>query len=158
LKKTLASDSSAVVRSEAAAALGSFADPVATMQLAAALLDKSPRVRLSAVHALAQHNDPTSTAALKTLVDRAPQPEFALVALAALAGRGEDVDLSLPELTLSQKDFELKALAVTALAASRRPQAQDLLVRTMRQDADPRIRVQAAAAVVTRLRRAGRKH
>jgi HEAT repeat protein len=155
LKKALASDASVSVRSEAAAALGAFSDPASMALLAAALADKSGRVRLSAARALARRDEPSSTAALKKLFDQSPPPELALVALSALEARGIDADLSLAELTLAQKDPELKALAVTALAASRKPAARDLLASAMRADPEPRVRAQAAAALVAQLRRVG---
>lgn len=155
LKKALASDGSAPVRAEAAAALGAFTDPPSTDLLASALSDKSGRVRLSAARALARRNSPASSAALKKLVDRSPAPELALTAEASLAARGEDVDLGLVELTLAQKDPELKSLAVSVLAASRKPAAADMLASVLRGDADARVRVQAAAALISRLRPAG---
>jgi hypothetical protein len=78
---------------------------------------------------------------------------LSLVALAGLAGRGEDVDLGLADLTLGQSDPELKSLAVRVLAAARRPEALELLLKAMRGDASRRVRVEAAAAVIGRLRR-----
>ncbi|MDD5304798.1 MAG: hypothetical protein PHS14_17010, partial [Elusimicrobia bacterium] len=50
-------------------------------------------------------------------------------------------------------DPELKSLAVRVLAAARRPEALELLTKAMRSDASQRIRVEAAAAVIVRLRR-----
>lgn len=148
LKKALASDASASVRAEAAYSLGSFSDPASTPLLAAALADKSGRVRFAAARALAKRSEPSSTAALKKLSDQAPPPELALTAQAALAARGEDGDLSLAELTMGQKDAELRLLAVQALGASSKPQARDLLARAMREDADARVRAAAAAALI----------
>lgn len=154
LKKALAADVSVSVRAEAAAALGSFkGDPASASALAAALQDKSGRVRLAALRALARREEPESTVSLRELLAKSPPPEPALIAIAALSARGEDMDLDLPELTLDQKDPELKALAVAALAASKRPQSAGILVKVMREDPDALVRVQAAAAVVTRLRR-----
>lgn len=158
LKKALASDPSVSVRAEAAAALGSFSDPASAGLLAAALGDKSGRVRLAAARALARREEPASTAALKKLADQAPPPELALTAAAALAARGQDADLSLAELTMGQKDAELKLLAVRVLAGSRAPQARELLASAMRGDAEPRVRAAAAAAVIGQLRRAGEGH
>jgi HEAT repeat protein len=158
LKKALASDESAPVRAEAAAALGAFSDAASGDLLAAALSDKSGRVRLSAARALARRDEPASTAALKKLSDGSPPAELALTAQAALAARGEDVDLSLPELTLSQNDPELKALAVSVLAVSSKPAARDLLAAAMRSDPEPRVRAVAAAALIAQLRRASEAH
>ncbi|MFI5348625.1 MAG: HEAT repeat domain-containing protein, partial [Elusimicrobiota bacterium] len=158
LKKALTTDAAVSVRAEAAAALGSFSDPASTGLLAAALADKRGRVRLAAARALARRDDPASTAALKKLAAQAPQAELALVVAAALAARGEDADLGLAELTLSQKDPELKALAVAALGASSKPEARVLLAGAMRADPEARIRVQAAAALIAQLRRAGEAH
>jgi HEAT repeat protein len=152
LKKALSDDPSVSVRAEAAFALGSFDDAASVGLLAAALADKSGRVRLAAAKALARRAGPESTAALKKLADQSPAPELALVAAAALAARGIDADLGVLELTLSQKDPELRILAVDALAASRPPAAADLLAAAMRGDADPRVRVRAAAAMVGRLK------
>ncbi|HAZ07991.1 MAG TPA: hypothetical protein DCZ01_05575 [Elusimicrobia bacterium] len=154
LKKALATDVSVAVRTEAAAALGSFkGDPSSASQLASALKDKNGRVRLAALRALARREEPESTASLRELLAKSPAPEPALIATAALSARGEETDLNLPELTLGQQDPELKALAVAALAASKRPQSTGLLVRVMREDPAALVRVQAAVAIVARLRR-----
>lgn len=153
LSKLASTDASISVRSEACAALGSFAAPADTAVLVAALKDKSGRVRLAAARALARRNEPDSTAALKALLEKSPPPELALIAQAGLSERGEEVDLGLADLTLGQGDPELKSLAVRVLAAARRPEALELLSKAMRNDASQRIRVEAAAAVIVRLRR-----
>lgn len=153
LKKALSADSSVAVRAEAAAALGSFGDPASAGLLASALADKSGRVRIAAARALARREEPASTAALKKLADQAPPPELALTAAAALAARGEIADVSLAELTMGQKDAELKLLAVNALALARVPRAREALVKAMREDAEPRVRAAAAAALIAQLRR-----
>jgi HEAT repeat protein len=158
LKKALASDPAVSVRAEAAAALGSFSDPASIGLLSAALADKSGRVRVAASRALARRNEPASTAALKKFADQAPPAELALIAAAALAARGEDADLGLAELTLSEKDPELKPLAVAALGASSKPEARDALAAAMRGDPEARVRAQAAAALIGQLRRAGGVH
>mgnify|MGYP001599061516 CR=1 FL=1 len=153
LGRLAATDASVSVRAESCSALASFSDPAAAAILTAALKDKSARVRIAAVRALAKRNDPPSTVALKTLLEKAPPAELALIATAGLAERGEAVDLGLLDLTLGQGDPELKSLAVRALTAAKRPEALDLLARALRADASRRIRVEAAAAVITRLRR-----
>ncbi|MDE2142083.1 MAG: HEAT repeat domain-containing protein [Elusimicrobia bacterium] len=158
LKKALSSDASASVRAEAAEALGSFSDPASERLLSAALKDKSGRVRLAAARALGRRLDPASTAALKNLADQSPPPEMGLTVAAALAARGEPFDLSLPELTLGQKDAELKLLAVAALARSKAPQARDLLVKAMREDPDSRVRAAAAADLISELSRGRGTH
>lgn len=155
LSKLASVDVSTSARAEACAALGSFTDAESAAVLAAALKDKSGRVRLAAVRALAKRTQPETTAALKALLDKAPQAELALTALAGLAERGEDVDVSLPDLTLGQGDPELKSLAVRVLAAAKKPEALDLLAKAMRGDKHARVRAEAAAAVVARLRRVG---
>lgn len=146
-------DVSTAVRAEAAGALGAYGDPACVSAAARALRDPSGRVRRAAARSLARSGGPESTAALRILLDGAPPAEFALVASTALMDRGEDLDLSLPELTLSQRDPELKLLAVAALAASRRPEALALLTKAMREDPEPRVRVKAAEAVIARLKR-----
>lgn len=157
LKKAAAADASSSVRAEAAAALGSFSDPGSLAQLAACLEDKSPRVRLAAARGLARRTEPAAGEALKRLSDRAPAVELALTAAAALAARGVEVDAGVVELTLSHKDPDLKALAVSALGASRLPRARELLVKVMRDDPDGRVRALAAGAVIFQLRRGGGK-
>ena len=152
LGKLASSDTAVSVRAEACAALGSFTDPASAALLAAALKDKSGRVRLSAARALAHRVEPKSTAALKALLDKAPPPELALIALAGLADRGEEVDLGLADLTLGQDDPELKSIAVRVLVNARRPEALELLLKAMRSDASRRVRVEAAAAIIVRLR------
>lgn len=151
--KLAAADSSMSVRAEACAALGAFDDPEATSILAAALKDKSGRVRMASARALARRDSHESTAALKALLEKAPPPELALTAQAGLADRGEEVDTGLADLTLGQADPELKSLAVRVLANARRPEALELLTKAMRQDPSRRIRVEAAAAIIVRLRR-----
>ncbi|MBI2385370.1 MAG: HEAT repeat domain-containing protein [Elusimicrobia bacterium] len=153
LAKLAATDVSVSVRAEACAALGVFSDPGDVPVLAAALGDKSGRVRLAAVRALARRHAADSTAALKSFLDKAPAPEFALTAQAGLAERGEDVELGLADLTLGQDDPELKSLAVRVLSAARRAEALDLLAKAMRGDPSRRIQVEAAAGVIVRLRR-----
>jgi len=154
LKKALTSDASATVRAQAALALISFkSDPGCVTLLVEALKDKSGRVRLAALRALARREEAGATLALKALLAKSPPPEPALIATAALAARGEEADIELPELTLGQKDPELKALAISALASSKKPRARELLIKTMREDADARMRVQAASALIAGLRR-----
>lgn len=153
LAKLAATDASASVRAEAAGALGSFGDPGDIAVLTAALADKNGRVRLAAGRALARRNESASTAALKALLEKSPPPELALVAQAGLADRGEDPDLGLADLTLGQDDPELKSLAVRVLAAARRPEAVELLAKALREDPSQRIRAEAAAAIIVRLRR-----
>jgi len=154
LGKLASSDPAASVRAEACAALGAYTDAASTAILAGALKDQSGRVRLSAARALARRSEPGSTAALKALLEKAPPPELALVAQAGLSERGEEADLSLADLTLGQGDPELKSLAVRVLAGARRPEALDLLAKAMRADASRRVRVEAAAAIIVRLRKA----
>lgn len=153
LLKLAAADASVSVRAEACAALGSFNDPADVPVLEAALGDKSGRVKLAAARALARRDGAASTAALKAFLEKSPPPEVALVAQAGLAERGDDVPLELADLTLGQDDPELKSLAVKVLAAARRPEALDLLSKAMRSDESRRVRVEAAAAVIVRLRR-----
>jgi HEAT repeat protein len=152
LAKLAASDPALSVRAEACAALGSFSNPSDVLVLAAAAKE-SGRVRLAAVRALARRRETESSVALKGLLEKSPAPELALIAQAGLADRGEEVDLGLADLTLGQGDPELKSLAVRVLGAARRPEALDLLTKAMRGDASARIRVEAAAAVIARLRR-----
>lgn len=149
-------DVSTAVRAEAVAALPAWGDAAAVAALSGALKDKSGRVRLAAVRALARVDSPESTLALKALLDGAPPAEPALIATAALLRRGHELDLSLPELTLGQRDPELRLLAVAALAESPRPEALSLLAKALREDADARVRVKAAQALIARLKGSGR--
>ncbi len=153
LVKLAATDVSVSVRAEACAALGSFDDPASTAVLAAALKDKSGRVKLAAARALGRRTESAATVALKLLIEKAPPPELALVAQAGLAERGEEMELGLADLTLGQGDPELKSLAVKVLSLSRKPEALELLAKAMRADASRRIRVEAAAGIVIRLRK-----
>ncbi len=153
LAKLASTDASVSVRSEACAALGSFAAPADNDILVAALEDKSTRVKLASARALARRDSPESTTALKALLEKSPRPELGLIAQTGLAERGEDVDLGLADLTLGQGDPELKSLAVRVLAAARRPEALDLLTKALRSDESRRIRVEAASAIIVRLRR-----
>ncbi|MBI5246182.1 MAG: HEAT repeat domain-containing protein [Elusimicrobia bacterium] len=153
LAKMASSDANASARAEACAALGSFSDPDSAGVLSAALKDKSGRVRLAAARALGRRAEPESTAALKALLEKSPPPELSLIAQSGLAERGEDVDLGLADLTLGQGDPELKSLAIRVLGPVRRPEAIALLAKAMRGDASRRVRVEAAAAIIVRLRR-----
>ncbi len=153
LARLAAVDVSSAVRAEACAALGGWNDAATVLVLSSALKDKSGRVRLSAARSLAKRPQPESTAALQALLERAPQAEIALVAQAGLAERGEDVDVSLADLTLGQRDPELKSLAVRVLGAAKRPEALELLAKALRTDPSRRVRAEAAAAIVARLRR-----
>jgi HEAT repeat protein len=153
LKKALTNDAAVSVRAEAATALGAFNDPASAALLATALADKSGRVRLAAARSLARRDEPASTAALKKLADTAPPAELGLIAAAALAGRGQPADLGLAELTMGQKDPELKMQAIAVLAASDHAETRELLSKAMREDPDPRVRVRAAAATIGRIRR-----
>lgn len=153
LAKLAESDTSVAARAEACAALGAFNDSDTTPLLARALRDKSGRVRLAAARALSRRDTPESTAALKALLEKSPRPELSLITQVGLAERGVDVDLGLADLTLGQGDPELKSLAVRVLAAVPRQEALPLLSKAMRADRSNRIRVEAAAAVIVRLRR-----
>jgi HEAT repeat protein len=153
LEKLASTDASVSVRAEACAALGSFTNATDIPILVAALKEKSGRVRLAAARALARRDSPESTAALKTLLEKAPPPELSLIAQAGLAERGAETDIGLADLTLGQGDPELKSLAVRVLGAARQPEALELLAKAMRNDGSRRIRVEAAAAVIVRLRR-----
>ena len=154
LVKLAGSDPAVSVRAEACGALGAFNDPASAAALAAALKDKSGRVRLAAARALARRVEPDSTAALKALLEKSPQAELALTVEAGLAERGEDTDINLADLTLGQGDPELKTLAVRVLAATRKNEALELLAKAMHSDSSRRIRAEAAAAIIVRLRRA----
>ncbi len=147
-------DVSTSVRSEAVSGLGAYSDDEAVAALVKALRDPSGRVRRAAVRSLSRIQADSSTIALQKLLSGAPAPEPSLIATAALMSRGQDMDLSLPELTLGQRDPELKLLAVDALGASQRPEALLLLAKVMREDVDARVRVRAASAVIARVRRA----
>ncbi|MEK7388114.1 MAG: HEAT repeat domain-containing protein [Elusimicrobiota bacterium] len=153
LEKLIANDPSASVRVEACAALGGFPEANVVQTLTSALHDKNPRLRSAAVRALAQRRELASTVALKGLMDGAPAPELALTAMSGLAERGEDIDFSLLDLTLGQDDPELKSLAVRSLSATKKPQALQLLAKVMHADPTGKIRAEAAAAVISRLRR-----
>ncbi len=154
LAKLATSDASVSVRAEACAALGAFNGPSDIAVLVSALKEKSGRVKLAAARALARRAEADSTAVLKALLEKSPRPELGLIAQTGLAERGEEVELGLADLTLAQGDPELKSLAVRVLGAARRPEALDLLSKSMRSDASHRIRVEAAAAIIVRLRRA----
>lgn len=153
LVKLAGSDPAVSVRAEACAALGSFTGSDDAAVLAAALSDKSGRVRGAAARALARRHGSESTSALKAFLEKAPAPEFALVAQAGLAERGEDVELGLADLTLGQGDPELKSLAVRVMTAARSPEGLELLAKALRGDDSRRVRVEAAAGIITRLRR-----
>ena len=153
LAKLATSDVSVSVRAEACAALGSFTGPSDIAVLVSALKEKSGRVKLAAARALARRVEADSTAILKALLEKSPRPELGLIAQAGLAERGEEVELGLSDLTLAQGDPELKSLAVRVLGAARRPEALDLLSKAMRTDPSHRIRVEAASAIIARLKR-----
>ena len=112
-------------------------------------------MRLAAARDLARRDSPESTSALKALLEKSPPPEIFLIAQVGLAERGEGTDLSLADMTLGLGDPELKSLAVRVLCAARQPEALEILAKAMRNDASRRIRVEAAAAVIVRLRRVG---
>jgi HEAT repeat protein len=152
-----AGDPSVIVREEAMRALAKFSSPETVRLLAKGAKDQDRRVVAQALAGLAQIPDGDTAPLLRDILKGTKAPEVQLKAMAGLARRGDRVDLDLPEFALRQKDSDLRALALDVLDAAPQPPSNELLRRTMEDDADGRLRVRAAKILVVRLSSGGRQ-
>lgn len=146
-----AADASVPVRAAAMRALARFSTADSARLLAAGVKDKDARVRSHALSALSRLTDRDSSPLLRQTLKSSEAIEHQLKCLAGLARRGDRIELGVVEAGLLQKDFDLRLLAVDALSASEGEASTALLSRVVENDADRRVRVRAAAALVRRL-------
>jgi len=150
-----ASDSSVVVREEAMRALAKFSSPETVSLLAKGLKDADRRVQAQALAGLAHIPDSDTAPLLRQALKGSKAPEVQLKAMAGLARRGDRVDIPLAEVALTQKDPDLRVLALDVLDAVKTPASNEALARAMESDPDGRLRVQAASILVRRLSHKG---
>ncbi len=144
-------DQSEIAREQVMLALAGYADSDASRLLERGARDGDARVRSRALAVLAGRTDRDDSPLLREILKPATNPEIALKCQAGLARRGDRVELDLAERTLSEKDADLRGLAVDVLKAVEGPAADALLMRVAESDRDGKLRVQAAAALVKRL-------
>lgn len=150
-----AGDQSEIVREQAMLALAGYADFDTARLLEKGARDPDARVRARALAVLAQRQDREASPLLRAVLKDATNPEIALKCMAGLARRGDRVELALAEQKLSEKDADMRGLAVDVLRAADAPASTDLLMRVAESDRDGRLRVQAAAALIKRLSKRG---
>lgn len=146
-----AADASVPVRAAAMRALSRFSTADSARTLTAGVKDKDARVRSQALAALAKLTERDSSPLLRETLKANAALESQLKCLAGLARRGDRIELGVVEAGLLQKDFDLRLLAVDALAAAETDASSALLARVIDQDADRRVRVRAASVLVRRL-------
>ncbi|HAM35825.1 MAG TPA: hypothetical protein DEB40_12160 [Elusimicrobia bacterium] len=151
-----AGDPSAAVRAEAVAALAAAVDQTLAPVFVERLKDENPRVRYLAAGGLSRISEDSAVApVLRRLAADEKTPDLALKALAGLAGRGEKIDISLAERSLSANDIDGRMLALEVLFAAPGDESLRLLARVMDEDASVRVRVAAASMLVRRLQSQG---
>ncbi len=150
-----ASDPSVVVREEAMRALARFSSPETVSLLAKGAKDPDRRVQAQALSGLAHIPDGDTAPLLREMLKGSKAPEVQLKAMAGLARRGDRVDTPLAEVALTQKDPDLRVLALDVLDAVKTAASNEALARAMESDPDGRLRVQAASILVRRLQHKG---
>jgi HEAT repeat protein len=150
-----AADPSVVVREEAMRALAKFSSPESVSLLAKGAKDADRRVQAQALSGLAQIPDGDTAPLLREALKGSKAPEVQLKAMAGLARRGDRVDIPLAEVALTQKDPDLRVLALDVLDAVKTQASSDALARAMESDPDGRLRVHAASILVRRLQHKG---
>lgn len=138
------------VRAEAMTALSAFPPKESVPVLEAGSRDADPRVRLMAVRALTEL-DPSGITALREAFagkDAAVQ----LTALKGLVVLGEKADLTLAHRALASRDADARRLALETLAAAGDAVSPEVIARVMDDDAEPRLKVEAAVLLILRAR------
>lgn len=148
-----AADASADVRAAVMTSLGATEALEAAPILRRGVADKSLLVRSKALEALGRHPFPGVAAALEEEKERPGNAYLQLLAMRGLALLGKELELSVVQRSLSQKDVDARLAAVAVLEASRGDEALELLSRSL-DDGDARVRVRAGAALVKRLAKA----
>ncbi len=148
-----AGDPSYIVREEAMRALSSFSSPETVRLLARGAKDQDKRVAAQALSGLAHIPDGQTTALLKEIMNGSKAVEVQLKTMAGLARRGDKVGVELADQALKQKDPDLRALGLDVLEAVEGDQSNALLLRTLEDDKDGKLRVKAALILVLRLTR-----
>lgn len=143
------------VRAEAMRALGNVPDTRMADLLARGLRDENLTVRSMALQSLARIPGSQASRALKAFLETKPHHGLAMEASASLARRGETADLGPLEKVFDQGDSDLQLRAVDALKSVRGDAATVLLQKAFTGDYEPRVRLRAAAYLVTRLQKPG---
>ncbi|MBI3297521.1 MAG: HEAT repeat domain-containing protein [Elusimicrobia bacterium] len=167
LVKPLAEDPVYQVRAAVMEALGESGSPLVLPELLGGLRDQNEMVRSKAVAALGRLGTPAAGQYLEEAKKGAANVYMELLAVAGLARLGEPVDLAPARRALYQPDVDTRLLAVEVLeAAAGRARAksseadetaalEDL--ETALDDAEMKVRVRAAAALVRLLQKAPAK-
>ncbi len=145
----------AAAKAEAMRALGNVPDSRMADLLARGLRDENLTVRSMAIQSLARIPGSQASRALKAFLETKPHQGLAMEASASLARRGETADLSPLEKVFDQGDSDLQLRAVDALKSVRGDPATILLQKAFSGDYEPRVRLKAAAYLVTRLQKPG---
>lgn len=148
-------DDSPAVRAEAMRALGNVPDSRMADLLARGIKDENMTVRAMALQSMGRIPGAQAARNLKLFLDSKPHQGLAMEAAASLARKGEALDLSPIDKIFDQGDSDLQLRAVEALKSVRGDAATTLLQKAFTGDYEPRVRLRAAAALVTRLQRTG---
>lgn len=164
LVKPLAEDPVYQVRAAVMEALGGSGSPLVLPELLAGLRDQNELVRSRAVASLGRLNTPAAGQYLEEAKRGSANVYMELLAVAGLARLGEPVDLAPARRALYQPDVDTRLLAVEVLEAAAgraRLKASDSDetaaledLETALDDAEMKVRVAAAAALVRRLQKA----
>lgn len=149
--KPLAEDKEFVVRAAVMDALGASRSPDALPVLQGGLEDQNELVRAKAVEALGEIPDAGSVPLLES-ARKSANAHIELLALRGLARRGRPVDAALAERALGRPDPDTQLLAVETLEWAGGERAAGALESAL-DDRDAKVRVRAAAALVTLLRK-----
>ena len=152
------SDTSVAVREEVMRSLAGFPSKTSAPILDQALKDQDPRVRAQALSSLAVLSDSGSISLLQGISDSSSNSDTRLEAEAGLARRGQNVDLSLADKVLNEKNRDLKNLALDVLGAENSPQSNEILARVISNESDIRLRIRAATFLLAHLSQKKRKH
>lgn len=151
---TLASDDSAQVRVAALEGLRAHGSAQeAALALLGALGDKSDLVRAKAYEGLGAVRHEGVPPALRKASAKEKNAYLQLLGLEALARQGSAVKLDLAQRSLSQDDVDARVVSVRLLDVVAGEEAKQLLATAL-DDADARVRVRAAGALVRRLAQA----
>ncbi|MBI5594514.1 MAG: HEAT repeat domain-containing protein [Elusimicrobia bacterium] len=158
LLKPLAEDTVYQVRAAVMGALGESGSPLVLPELLGGVKDQNELVRSKAVAALGRLGVPGAVQYLEKAKRQASNVYIELLAVAGLARLGETVDLAPARRALYQPDADTRLLAVEVLEAAagraiagadqaaEKAALEDL--ETALDDAEMRVRVRAAAALV----------
>lgn len=151
--RSAAGDASPAVRAEVLRTLGMFSDFGNFELFYKGLSDGDRLVQAAAVESMGKLRMDASKKVLNSLAVSTQSAVMALKAQSSLSRRGEKVNLSLAERALRLRDADLLIDAMALLQVSREEDATTMLQGVLDSDHDPKVRLSAAAALVSRLQK-----